>query len=270
MPKTPATKSGSTTTTRTPRLKRHGDISVALGAAGTWLVMVPHDDDAVLGMGLSIMSARAAGVDVHIAIVSDGRMGFSRQEDRSGIVERRRREMEESSRMIGVTPDRLHWMGFPDSGLSAHQGCQTRPDGTITGIAWEMTRVMRQVRPTLVFAPTSADLHPDHQVVGNELAISVFHASGAIWLELGEPIPLPRRFDFAVYCPFPSPPTVEVRAEKAMFQRKLDSIGCFVSQPQISALVDRVTAAPPVEYLLEDSWKPYDASMYRKLFPRGK
>jgi LmbE family N-acetylglucosaminyl deacetylase len=270
MPPMPKTSVPATITTRTPRLKRFTDITAAFGAKGPWLVVVPHDDDAVLGMGLGILCARAAGVEVHIAVVSDGRMGFSRKEDRAGIVQRRRREMEESSRMIGVTPDRLHWLGFPDSGLPAHQGCQTRADGSITGIAWEITRVMRAVRPTLVFSPTPADLHPDHRIVASEVAISVFHAAGAIWLELGEPIPVPRRFDFAVYCPFPTAPTVEVRAEKAAFATKLESIGCFASQPQISALVERVTAAPPVEYFLEDSWRPYDASMYRKLFPRGK
>ncbi|MBA2479903.1 MAG: PIG-L family deacetylase [Planctomycetes bacterium] len=266
----PKTSSQAIITTRRPKLKRFSDITVALADRGPWLVMVPHDDDAVLGMGLAIQCARAAGVDVHIAIVSDGRMGFSKKEDRAGIVQLRRREMEESSRIIGVAPDHLHWFGFPDSGLYNHQGCQTRADGSITGIAWEMTRVMRAVRPTVVFAPTSADLHPDHRIVGSELAISVFHAAGAIWLELGQPIAVPRRFEFAVYCPFPIPPNVEVRAEKPIFAKKLDSIACFASQPQISSLVERVTAAPPVEYLLEDSWQPYDASMYKKLFPRGK
>ena len=35
--------------------------------------------------------------------------------------------------------------------------------------------------------PSPADYHPDHQVAYNEMQISLFHAAGLIWPELGEP-----------------------------------------------------------------------------------
>lgn len=262
----PAARPATVVSTRLPRLARHRDLPAALGVPGPWLVVAPHDDDAVLGMGMGIRNAVDAGVEVHIAVVSDGSMGYSAAADRAGIVARRRAEMVRSSELLGVPPSRLHGLGLPDSDLPAWQGCRALPDGTLGGIARGLTAVLRRVRPTLVFGNTAADLHPDHRVVASELDISCFHASGAIWLELGEPIALPRRFDYAVYSDFPVPPTIEVRGAPALAAAKLESIACFASQPQIEAMVARIRAAPPVEYLQEVTWRPYDPARYAARF----
>ncbi len=61
-----------------------------------------------------------------------------------------------------------------------------------------ITYALRQVRPNRVFLPTSADLHPDHQIVHEEMLISLFHAQGNIWPELGPPIAeVPKVYEFA-------------------------------------------------------------------------
>ncbi len=267
MPAKPSSAAASTTiSVRVPRLSRHADIAAALADRGPWLVVAPHDDDAVLGMGMGIASAVAAGIEVHIAVVSDGGMGYTNASDRAGIVARRRAEMIRSSALLGVPAERIHSLGFPDSDLPAWQGCRPQSDGSLSGIARALTAVLRRVRPTRVFGNTAADLHPDHRVVASELDVSCFHASGEIWLELGAPIALPRRFDYAVYTAFPTPPTVEIRGSAALFATKLESIACFASQPQINMLVERIRSLAPLEYLGEVTWRPYDPSRYAELF----
>ena len=74
-----------------------------------------------------------------------------------------------------------------------------------------ITYALRQIRPNRVFLPTSADLHPDHQIVHEEVLISLFHAQGNIWPELGEPIAeVPKVYEFACYCDFPEPPQIRI------------------------------------------------------------
>lgn len=254
-------------TKRSPYPQTVVDLPTALATNGPWLAIVPHDDDLVIGMGLVAMAAIAAGIELHVAVVSDGCMGYATVAERAGIVARRRAEMEASCVMLGLPASHIHWLGFPDGDLPSWQGCRAvTGQNDPVGIARSLTATMRRVRPTLVFGPTATDIHPDHRVVASELDIACFHASGVIWLELGAPIALPRRWDYAVYCPFPQPPAVELRATSALFTRKLDAIAAFASQEQIAALVARMRAAGPVEYLREVTWEPYHPGLYAGLF----
>lgn len=243
--------------TRSP-LAPHASIATALAAPGPWLAVVPHDDDLVLGLGLTVQRAHQAGIAVHVAVVTDGRFGFRTPADAASIVARRKAEQEESCRLLGIPAERLHWQGFPDSDLPAHQGVRWGADGRPTGISYALARVMRLVRPGLVFGPTPTDLHPDHRVVASELDIACFHASGEIWLDLGQPIALPVRWDYAVYCPFAGEPDVQVRGEAAQFETKLRSIAAFASQTQIGALVEQQRRGGPIEHLKRVTWSAYD------------
>ncbi|MBA3846379.1 MAG: PIG-L family deacetylase [Planctomycetes bacterium] len=238
------------------------DVVAAFDGARRWLVVAPHDDDAVLGMGLAIVAATAGGVQVDVAIVSDGRMGYGTAAERDGIVARRAVETRDSLTRVGVPAERVHWLGFPDSDLPKHQGATA--DG---GIARALTRVMRQVRPDAVFAPTSADLHPDHRVVASECDIAVFHAAGEIWLELGAQLErVPARWDYAVYCPFPEAPTLLARGDEVAFAAKVAAVEAYVSQRQIASLIASMRAAGPLETYLRRTWTPYRASDTVALF----
>ena len=89
------------------------------------------------------------------------------------------------------------------------------------GLQNAFARCLRQVRPTRVFLPTSADLHPDHRIVHEEMLISLFHAQGAIWPELGEPIAeVPAVYEYAVYCDFPEPPQIRIETPDAMLRNQ--------------------------------------------------
>jgi LmbE family N-acetylglucosaminyl deacetylase len=118
-----------------------------------------------------------------------------------------------------------------------------------------------------VFVPTSADLHPDHQITHNELMICLFHAAGTIWPELGEPLAdVPKVYELAIYCDFPQAPQYEIRGDPAAFERKLQSIAAYRSQTQIARLVETIRAAGPVEYVRALNFRFYSPTNYKGLF----
>ena len=83
---------------------------------------------------------------------------------------------------------------YPDGGSVCLPGASGRAspgDPQVcgyVGLQNVMCYHLRKVRPTRVIVPTPTDLHPDHQITYNELMISLFHASGPIWPELGKPL----------------------------------------------------------------------------------
>lgn len=242
------------------------DLTATLGA-GPWLVIAPHDDDAQIGMGMTIHAAVQAGIEVHIAIVTDGRMGWDDPAGRDALIATRAAEMEQASLAVGVPRERLHCLGFADGSLHLHQGCRMEGAGESGGMGRVLTRVLREIRPGAVFCATEADLHPDHRYTATETAMALAWASGAIWRELGEPITSPRLWHYAVYCDFPTVPDVQVRGDMANHQAKLDAMAAFVSQPFINDLVERLRVDGPVEYLAEQTVTPYRPAHYASLFP---
>jgi len=132
-----------------------------------------------------------------------------------------------------------------------------------------LTRLLRQVRPTRVFLPTSSDLHPDHRVVHEELMISLFHAQGGIWPQLGPPMAeVPRVYEMAVYCDFPEPPQIRLETPESLLETKLQAILAYGSQEQIGTLVDIQRTSGPIEYLRELRFRFYAPKQYNELFAR--
>jgi LmbE family N-acetylglucosaminyl deacetylase len=243
------------------------------GPAETWLFVSPHDDDIVLGGGLFFQAGIAAGVHVHAAVVTDGRMGYCREEQRESISQIRSQEAKKSFAILGLPPERLDFLGYPDGHLSSCCGAfihHAEPGQAETvGMQVAFTRLLRQVRPTRVFVPTSSDLHPDHRIVHEVLMISLFHAQGGIWPQYGEPIAeVPRVYEMAIYCDFPEPPQIRIETPSAMLETKIRAIMAYDSQEQISALVEIQRATGPVEYLRELSFRFYAPKQYDELFAR--
>jgi hypothetical protein len=118
-----------------------------------------------------------------------------------------------------------------------------------------------------VFIPTIADLHPDHQIVNNEMMICLFHAAGQIWPELGKPLAdVPKVYELAIYCDFPQPPQLEVRADDAGFETKLKGIAAYRSQLQIARIVESIRNAGPYEYLREMNFRFYSPANHKPTF----
>jgi LmbE family N-acetylglucosaminyl deacetylase len=245
------------------------------GAAECWMFVSPHDDDVVIGAGLTFQVGLAVGAQVHTVIVTDGRMGYCRFEQRRNISKIRAAEADKSYRNLGLPDGNLRFIECPDCNLSAYRGRHFTTIGAPTeiegagGMQNAFTYALRQVRPTRVFLPTGVDLHPDHQIVYEEVLISLFHAQGGIWPELGEPLAeVPKVYEFAVYCDFPEAPQIRIETPSAMLENKLQAILAFASQEQIGSLVEIQRSAGPIEYLRELEFHFYSPQKYHPLFAR--
>jgi LmbE family N-acetylglucosaminyl deacetylase len=244
------------------------------GAAETWLFVSPHDDDIVLGGGLVFQAGIAEGAQVHAAVVTDGRMGYCRLDQRDSIVAVREKEARDSFAVLGLPPDRLSFLGFPDGNLAPWTGSFIRNGESgyaeeQVGLQIAFTRLLRQVRPTRVFVPTSSDLHPDHRITHEQLMISLFHAQGNIWPQLGAPITeVPRVYEMAIYCDFPEPPQIRIETAPEMLETKIKAIMAYASQEQIGTLVEIQRTTGPVEYLRELQFRFYSPKQYSGLFAR--
>jgi len=258
------------------KLDRHETLGGIFGNADmareTWLFACPHDDDIAIGGGLWLKAAREAGVDVHLLAATDGRMGYCTLDERDTIAEVRAEELYDSCTRLGLTDrDKIHLLGYPDCNLGLYLGRRPAMEGDpqaegYTGLQNAFVQKLREIRPTRLFMPSPMDYHPDHQIVYNEMQISIFHAAGAIWPELGHPTDVPEVYDMAIYCDFPSPPTLQLRCDQAEFQSKLDAIAAYQSQKQIEILVKQVADAGPYEYLREVNFKFYSSTAYKHLF----
>ena len=237
----------------------------------TWMFVSPHDDDLCIGAGLLMQAAVDAGADVQAVIVTDGCLGYCEASQQDDIVEVRKAETIRSFEVLGVQESHVTFLGFPDGGLTKYIGRRQAVEGEpqvagFTGLQNAFTHSLRELRPSHIFVPTKMDLHPDHQITHNELMISLFHASGKIWPELGDPLDVPQVHEMAVYCDFPSDPHLEIIGGDGPFETKLASIAAYESQLQIAELVEQLRSAGPFEYIRDVNFQLYSPERYRSLF----
>ncbi|MGN0844045.1 MAG: PIG-L deacetylase family protein [Kiritimatiellia bacterium] len=208
-----------------------------------WLFVSPHDDDVILGSGLLFLSAVEAGIKVSACVTTLGDSGYCTPEQRETIASIRRAETLDSFRILGLPEDQLFFLNYHDCGLEHYTGHYPAIPGPTTiagstGLSNSFVWLLRHVRPTRVFMPTSTDIHPDHQIVHREMSICAFHAQGSIWPELGKPLEeIPELYEFSTYSDFPSPPDFRVITSEALLERKLTGIMAYRSQEQIGALI---------------------------------
>lgn len=250
-----------------------GDIFTDWKDRECWMFVAAHDDDIVAGAGLTLLAALAEGIEVHAVITTDGSMGYCRREQRDSIAQIRHAEARESFHLLGLPTARLHFLHFPDCNLYPHRGRRLTDRGDAAaiegaiGLQNSYPYVLRKVEPTRVFIPTITDLHPDHRIVNEEFLISLFHAQGGIWPELGPPAKtIPAVYEYATYCDFPSAPQIRIQGTEAMLEQKLRGIRAYASQEQIDLLVDVQRKVGPVEYVREVEFRFYSPQQYNKIF----
>jgi LmbE family N-acetylglucosaminyl deacetylase len=247
------------------------------GKSERFLMISPHDDDVVLGAGLLIQLAKRESVPVHILIVTDGSMGYCSADEKYSIAEIRRNESFQCYQSLGVPKKNIVWLGFPDCRLSSCRGrspAGANDDlaiGGFTGLQNTFTYYLRKIKPTQCFLPTWNDLHPDHRIIYEEFLISLFHAAGNIWPELGKALAkVPYVHTYAVYCDFAAPPALRMHTPLSYLEKKLDAIAAFRSQKQISSLIENVRHCGPEEYLRAIDFKLYHPANYRNMFEEKK
>ena len=236
-----------------------------------WLFIAPHDDDIVIGGGLLLQLAGDMGVEIGCLITTDGDMGYCHIEQRDQISAIRRREALASFKLLGITA--VDWLGFPDNDLYRHAGRHPSVAGErgallgYGGLQNSYTYHIRHFRPTRLFIMAESDYHPDHKLVYQETRISMFHASGSMWPELGPPLPrIAPIYEMATYTYFTTPPDIRLLASARQLELKLQAIAAYQSQLQIEQTVNSFRRAGAVEYLREVSLDLYDPSRYASLF----
>lgn len=236
-----------------------------------WLFVSPHDDDVAAGAGILLQQAVAEKIPITVAITTDGSMGYCSDEDRPQIVDIRGRETVESFSLYGI--DDLRRLGYADNDLYRFAGRRPAVEsdpGAIqgyTGLQNSYTKLIRDVRPTRLFVPTEKDFHPDHKIVCREALISVFHAGGAIWPELGPPLAeIPQVYEMAIYCEFGGEPNIRITGNASHLEKKLAALRSYRSQRQIENIIATIADAGPVEYFRDIDYHTYSPEVYSELF----
>ena len=246
------------------------DIFSALGnsRSNPLLIIAPHDDDAQLAAAVAIFESIRAGGEVHIVVVTDGRMGFQNSESKNGIIDTRRKECIASCAALGVPHKNLHRLEFPDAILHRYAGAWQDASGSVSGLTAELTRIIRRINPGAVMIPVENDIHPDHRVVSIEGQIACFHSASRIWSELGPPAPFtPELWGYACYSRFPSGPNLELIADKHTWERKKAALLAYESQPGvIPSLLDDLEKMGNREYFKKVDRPQLYYKEYHKLF----
>lgn len=240
-----------------------------------WLFMSPHDDDIACGAVKTFLAGMHCGAEVFAGVVTNGRMGYCSPEAKYTISEIRKKECVDSFRMLGLKEENLFFLDFDDGSLPLHAGRRLAENNTTngpviegaTGLHNSITWLLRKVRPNRLFLPTISDLHPDHRMTNSESIISVFHAQGNIWPELGESIAeIPLLYEYAAYSNFPTPPTIRVRINEELFEQSLQAIYAYKSQEQIELTIQRLRDTGPKEFIRELEFDFFDPKKADRLF----
>ncbi len=239
------------------------------------LFVSPHPDDETLCCAGSIQQALAAGAQVWVVWLTSGD-GFEfdaillNRSPRPGraamarLGERRMGEARAAARVLGVPPQHLLFLGYPDGGLlhlflenyatpyaSRYTG-RTRveyagtvePGAPYTGqsVERDLTRVLDTVRPDVVLVPSPEDQHPDHRAasyfVTRLLALRGEQDRARYWIVHGGlewPVPKGLHADLPLLLPQRGRglPWARLALTAAQEDRKLAAIRAYRSQTEV-------------------------------------
>jgi LmbE family N-acetylglucosaminyl deacetylase len=147
------------------------------------LVLAPHPDDEVLATGGLIQVARAARVPVRVLVATDGdnnpwpqrwlerrwRIG---DDARRRWGARRRDEARKALARLGVADDAMHFLGWPDQGLTRRLLDDARASDVLA-------EEIAGFAPTVVALPALGDRHPDHSALRVLMEVALSRHGGA-------------------------------------------------------------------------------------------
>ncbi|MHA6266533.1 PIG-L deacetylase family protein [uncultured Aliiroseovarius sp.] len=113
------------------------------------LIVAPHPDDEVLGVGGTIARLAHEGREVHVAIVTRGQPPRFDAAQIATV----QAEAEAAHGHLGIT--QTHWLDFPAAELAEH------PHGALNA---GLGKLVADLAPSLIFAPHPGDIHLDHQL----------------------------------------------------------------------------------------------------------
>jgi LmbE family N-acetylglucosaminyl deacetylase len=213
-----------------------GDALPPLSASTSLLVVSPHPDDESLCCAGAIQRVLRAGGRVSIVWITSGdgseldllvleKSLFAKSDRMRDLARKRMQESRNAARILGVEPERLFFLGYPDRGMLAiitdnyltpyrsrftdaaavPYSDALSPGHPYTGQSLErdFESVVDRVQPTLILAPSPRDTHPDHRATGiltlRTMARRTEPISVRYWIVHGGKLwPLPHGYDPAL------------------------------------------------------------------------
>lgn len=181
---------------------------------GRTLVIAPHPDDEVLGAGGTIARLAAAGNEVYVAVVTEGKPPVFSEE----LVSRVQAEARQAHALLGVKE--TLWLGLPAAALAETSHSELN---AVLG------NVVSRLRPQTILTPFLGDMHVDHQLIfTSTLVASRPHHPGYPELILGYETLSETNWN-APYLTPPFVPNVFLDITSQL-ELKLAAMQCFGSQ----------------------------------------
>jgi LmbE family N-acetylglucosaminyl deacetylase len=169
------------------------------------LAVLAHPDDESYGMGGTLARYSREGVDVHVAIATDGAAGSIDprwQGDRSRLAEARAGELRRATDVLGA---QLHILGYRDSGYIGDPAGE-HPLAWINADKSEavgrVVALIRELRPDVLVThdETGGYYHPDH-IQCCTIVTAAFHAAAdpAQYPQIGPEPFQPDRFYYSAF-----------------------------------------------------------------------
>jgi LmbE family N-acetylglucosaminyl deacetylase len=135
---------------------------------GAVLVLAPHPDDETLACGGAIALHASQGDPVTVLIATDGAAGDPDSHySSSEYPALRQAESRSAAGILGVSS--LWFLGYPDGKLSEATDLDDR-----------LADAVGQIRPTLVYHPSTLEVHPDHWALAVAVERALERHRGAI------------------------------------------------------------------------------------------
>jgi LmbE family N-acetylglucosaminyl deacetylase len=115
------------------------------------LVVAPHPDDEVLGVGGTILKYKSQGISVAWLIATDLKDDYGWSQNR---ISEREAEINQVTRFFDF--DEVYKLGFPTTKLDA------LPFGDVVQ---KISEVVNLFRPDEIFVPHLGDIHSDHKII---------------------------------------------------------------------------------------------------------
>ena len=241
----------------------------------------PHDDDVLIGAGLLLCELRNLGIDIYVAIITDGRKGYCKEEQKHEIESIRKKETELAYASIGInldnikrfssyTPigfeDHIKPFDFPDSDLYQHAFKWETEEDENNGLVALLLEYFREKKATRFLLPNENDFHLDHQATFKAGLYAVIQSSEKIIPDLGKPCSRDTILRYGVWSPFKGNPTHSIQTSQDTLERKLNGIFAYKSQEQIKEITERIRYGGPLEFFQEYKVKPFPIGEYTELF----
>ncbi len=130
----------------------------------TVIVVAPHPDDEVLGVGGLLAMLAGAGSRIHVIAVTDGEASHpdSPTVTADELAARRAQESRQALKALGAEGARVERLRLPDGGVLRHES----QNANVTAAVIRRLAMTQHEGAAWCLVPWSGDGHPDHEATG--------------------------------------------------------------------------------------------------------